>query len=104
MSGLLGVGGGIVFVPIMTLVFGFGIHFAVATSMFTIIATSVSGVTQHYLLGNINFEYALLLGIGTAVGAQVGAYTSKKISVINLQRIFSLMLLGASIQMILKFL
>lgn len=46
-SGLLGIGGGIVLVPIMTFVLGMTIHFAVATSMLTMIVTSLSGVGQH---------------------------------------------------------
>jgi uncharacterized membrane protein YfcA len=54
-------------------------------------------------LGNINFEYALLLGLGSILGAQVGAYASKKISGKNLRIIFSIFLLAVSIQMLLKF-
>jgi uncharacterized protein len=102
-SGLLGVGGGIVLVPIMSLVLEMDIHVAVATSMFTMIATSITGVVQHSSLGNINFEYALLLGFGAVVGAQLGAFGSKKLSGRNLQLIFALLLLAVSIQMIIKF-
>jgi uncharacterized protein len=102
-SGLLGVGGGVVLVPILCLVLELDIHVAVATSMFTMIATSISGAVQHYSLGNINFEYALLLGFGAVVGAQLGAFASKRISGRNLQLIFALLLLAVSIQMIIKF-
>jgi uncharacterized membrane protein YfcA len=103
-SGLLGIGGGIILVPIMTIVLGMTIHFAVATSMVVMFVTSLSGVGQHYFLGNINFEYALLLGIGSIAGAQVGAHSSKKISGKNLRIIFSIFLLSVSVQMLLKFL
>jgi uncharacterized protein len=102
-SGLLGIGGGIVLVPIMTIILGMTIHFAVATSMLVMIITSLSGIGQHFFLGNINFEYALLLGLGSILGAQVGAYASKKISGKNLRIIFSIFLLAVSIQMLLKF-
>ncbi len=102
-SGLLGIGGGIVLVPIMTIVLGMTIHFAVATSMLTMIVTALSGVGQHYFLGNINFEYALLLGVGSIVGAQVGAYACKRISGKNLRLIFGILLFVVSVQMLLKF-
>jgi hypothetical protein len=103
-SGLLGIGGGSLLVPIMTLVMGIPIHFAVATSMFTMIFTSTSGVIKHYTLGNIYFDYALALALGTVFGAQLGAYYSKKISSKNLRRIFGIVLVIVSVRMILKFL
>jgi len=102
-SGLLGIGGGVLIVPIMTLVMGMSIHVAVATSMFSMIFTSISGVTQHYLLGNINPEFALLLALGTIFGAQLGAYTSKRLSGRNLQIIFGLMVILFGVQMLLKY-
>jgi uncharacterized membrane protein YfcA len=102
-SGLLGIGGGVLVVPIMTFAAGMLIHFATATSMFTMIFTSISGVTQHYQANHINFEYALLLALGAIFGAQIGAYISKKISGPNLRRIFGIILLIASINMIIKY-
>lgn len=102
-SGLLGIGGGVLIVPIMTLAMGMPIHIVTATSMFTMIFTTVSGVTQHYLANHISFEHALLLASGTVFGAQVGAYTSKRISSRNLRIVFGLTLIVASIQIILKY-
>jgi hypothetical protein len=72
--------------------------------MFTMIFTSLSGVTQHYQAGHINFESALLLALGAIFGAQVGAYTSKRISSKNLRRVFGLVLIVSGINMIIKFL
>jgi uncharacterized membrane protein YfcA len=102
-SGLLGIGGGVLLVPIMTLAMGMAIHTAVATSMFTMILTSISGVAQHYMLGNIRFEYVLPIALGTIIGAQLGAYTSRRLSSKNLHRIFGLILIVVGIQMILKY-
>jgi uncharacterized membrane protein YfcA len=100
-SGLLGIGGGVLVVPIMTFFMGMPIHFATATSMFTMIFTSISGVTQHLAANNVNSEYAILLALGTIFGAQVGAYVSKKISSKNLRRFFAILLIVVSIKMIL---
>jgi uncharacterized membrane protein YfcA len=102
-SGLLGIGGGTLIVPIMAVIMGMPIHFATATSMFTMIFTSISGVTKYYQSNLINFPVALILAAGTVIGAQVGAYTSKKISGRNLSLIFGIMLIVAGINMILKF-
>jgi uncharacterized membrane protein YfcA len=102
-SGLLGIGGGSLLVPIMVLAMKMPMHTAVATSMFTMIFTSTSGVMQHFRQGNISFEYVLLLVLGTILGAQLGAYTSKKISSGNLRTIFGIVLVIVSIRMILKY-
>jgi uncharacterized membrane protein YfcA len=102
-SGLLGIGGGTLIVPIMTLAMGMPIHLATATSMFTMIFTSISGVARYYQASLINFPVALLFATGTVIGAQVGAYTSKKISGRNLSLIFGIMLMVAGVNMILKY-
>jgi uncharacterized membrane protein YfcA len=102
-SGLLGIGGGTLIVPIMAFALGMPIHLATATSMFTMIFTATSGVAEYYQAGLVNFPIALLFAAGTVVGAQVGAYTSKKISNRNLTVIFSIMLTVAGANMILKY-
>ena len=102
-SGLLGIGGGTLVVPILIVAMGMPIHYATATSMFTMIFTSISGVAKYVQADLINFPVALLLATGTIFGAQVGAYTSKKISGKNLSLIFGIMLVVAGINMILKY-
>ena len=102
-SGLLGIGGGSLMVPIMVLAMGIPMHITVATSMFTMIFTSTSGVIEHFRLDHINIEYALLLVLGTIFGAQLGAYASKRVSGRNLCRIFGLVLIIVSIRIILKY-
>jgi uncharacterized membrane protein YfcA len=102
-SGLLGIGGGTLVVPILIVAMGIPIHYATATSMFTMIFTSISGVARYVQSDLINFPVALFLAAGTVVGAQVGAYTSKKISGRNLGLIFGIMLVVAGANMIQKF-
>jgi uncharacterized membrane protein YfcA len=102
-SGLLGIGGGALVVPTMTLIMGMAVHFATATSMFTIMFTSISGATQHYFMNDVSLDYALLLALGTVFGVQVGAYASSRISGKNLRRIFSIVIVVVGVQMILKY-
>ncbi len=71
--------------------------------MFTMMFTSISGVVQHYQANHINFESALLLALGAVFGAQVGAYTSKRISSKNLRRVFGIVVIVSGINMLLKY-
>jgi uncharacterized membrane protein YfcA len=96
-SGFLGIGGGVLGVPIMNLVMHLPIHFATATSMFTMIFTSASGVAKHALVQHVHWSQALLLALGTIFGAQAGANFSRRVSGAALSLLMSL-------QMILKFL
>ncbi|MGQ9538463.1 MAG: sulfite exporter TauE/SafE family protein [Candidatus Bathycorpusculaceae bacterium] len=101
-SGLLSIGGGVVLVPVMCYALGFPIHFSIPTSMFIMIFTSIFGVTNHLQRMNVNTVYAVYLGIGAVVGAQVGAYTSRRLSSRSLSLVFAVMLVVASVNMILK--
>ncbi len=101
-SGLLGIGGGTLIVPIMATIMYMPIHYATATSMFTMIFTSIIGDISYFQNNNVNLQFALLLAAGTILGAQVGAHTSKKISGRNLSLIFSIILLIAGLNMIIK--
>ena len=102
-SGFLGIGGGAVIVPILHFIMGLPIHVTVATSMFVMIFTSVSGVATHFSLGNVHLDYAILLCAGVIFGAQLGAHFSKMVSGKNLRRLFAVVLFLVSIRMILKF-
>jgi uncharacterized membrane protein YfcA len=71
--------------------------------MFTMVFTSTSEAVEHYFANQTNFEYTLLLALGTVLGALMGAYLSKRISGKNLRRIFGLVIVIVGIQMILKY-
>ncbi|RLI37282.1 sulfite exporter TauE/SafE family protein [Candidatus Bathyarchaeota archaeon] len=102
-SGLLGIGGGAVMVPIMHLAMGMPIHITVATSMFIMVFTSISGVLQHLSYGNVNLEYAACIALGVVFGAQLGAYTARKVPSKSLRRFFGVILLIISFRLLLKF-
>jgi uncharacterized membrane protein YfcA len=99
---LLGIGGGVVLVPVMCYALSFPIYFAIPTSMFIMIFTSMSGAASHIQQGNVNGMYAIYLGAGAIVGAYVGAYVSGKFSSRGLSLAFAAMLFVASINMIMK--
>ena len=69
---ILGLGGGVIIVPVLTLVFGVDIRYAVAASLISIIATS-SGAAASFLKDHLtNLRLAILLEIGTVFGAMTG--------------------------------
>lgn len=79
-SGMLGIGGGIVHVPALVFL-GFPAHFATATSHFVLAISSFTSLIVHFTDGSLNnvIEMAVCIGIGAIIGAQLGARLSKKI-------------------------
>jgi len=77
-SGLFGIGGGIIHVPLMYSVLGIPVHIATATSHFILAITSFLGFIVFVGLGYVDLDYAVLLGIGTIIGASCGARLSLK--------------------------
>ena len=73
LSGLLGIGGGAVMVPAMTLLMGLSQHVAQGTSLLVIIPTAISGSITHYRMGNIRLPTAAWLAVGGVLGAVAGA-------------------------------
>ena len=78
-SSILGIGGGVVHVPMMVFILGFPAQIAVATSTFVLMVSSVIGVASHAMLGHIVWTAAVAVGCGAFVGAQFGAKIAKKI-------------------------
>jgi uncharacterized membrane protein YfcA len=101
-SGLLGIGGGALMVPILHFAMSFPMHIAVATSVFIMIFTSTSAVATHVYFGNVQFGYVILLSIGVIIGAQIGTRIAKRTSSTNLKKIFGVLLIIVSLRMFLK--
>lgn len=78
-SGLLGVGGGIVIVPLMRLVMGAPMRVAVATSNFMIGITAAAGAYAYLFRGDIDVRLAAPVIIGVAIGAAIGAALSARV-------------------------
>jgi uncharacterized protein len=70
-SGLLGVGGGIVMVPALVLLLGYSQHLAQGTSLAVIIPVSISGTLVHASKGNVIWSFAFWLAAGAMIGAGI---------------------------------
>jgi uncharacterized membrane protein YfcA len=72
-SGILGVGGGIVMVPAFTVLIGMPIKRALGTSLVVICILVVPATLRHWMLGHIDWAIALVLTVGVVPGARLGA-------------------------------
>jgi uncharacterized protein len=72
-SGLLGLGGGFVMVPVLSRWFGFPVKRAVGTSLIAIAVLAIPGTITHYLLGHIDAMLALALSVTVIPGSLIGA-------------------------------
>lgn len=96
-AGLLGLGGGVIFVPVL-LGGGIPTHIATATSTFIIIFTSSASSIVRILGSNIIYEYVLLLAIGTIAGARLGALKIRRLSSENILTVFFIIVLIVGIR------
>jgi uncharacterized protein len=95
-SGLLGVGGGVVMVPLLVLWTGFGQRDAHAVSLGAIIPISVAGVLTYGVAGEVRLPEAAALATGSIVGARLGAGLLARADERWLRGLFGLFLLGVA--------
>lgn len=101
LSSLLGIGGGIVHVPALTIFLNFPVHIATATSHFILAVMALAGTIVHIFQGNLKHNWGMMLsiGLGVILGAQLGAYVShhvkQKVIIISLAS--ALLLVGVRI-------
>ncbi|MDA3017299.1 MAG: sulfite exporter TauE/SafE family protein [Actinomycetota bacterium] len=97
LSGLLGVGGGIVMVPLFRRWLGLPMKNAVATSLICVGCFAVPGTITHAIEGGIDWRFAIWLTIGVVVGAPFGSKMALKMSDKKLQRVFGLFLAAVAV-------
>lgn len=105
-AGLLGIGGGIIIVPVLAMVFtsqGVSIdvlmHVAIGTSLATIVITSLSSIRAHHKHKAIDWSVVRVIAIGVFIGGLLGSVIAKFISGYNLKLIFSIFMLLIAAQM-----
>jgi len=79
LSGTIGIGGGLLFVPTMTIGFGLSQAVAQGTSLVAIIPTAIVGGVTHLRQGNVLLRPALWMGGGGVVGAVIGALVAVEV-------------------------
>ena len=97
LAGLLGVGGGIIMVPLLVLWAGHGQRHAHAMSLGAIIPISIAGIATFGAAGQVHWWDALGLAAGSIVGARIGAGLLARIDERLLKIIFGVFLVGVAI-------
>ncbi len=93
LGSLTGLGGGVVLVPLLTLVFKVDIRYAVGASLVSVIATSSGAAAAYVKEGFSNIRIGMFLEVTTTIGALVGAFLATKVPTAGIAIIFGAVLL-----------
>lgn len=99
-SAFFGVGGGVVFVPLMVVVLGMGMTRAAPTSMLALLVTSVAGVVAHGLMGHPDVLLAALLSAGALCGGMAGAWASPAVGERRLGALAAVVMAGVAVKLL----
>lgn len=104
LTGLLGISGGVLFVPILVIGVGLNTSIATGTSLGVVLAASVSAVIKKGISGSgkVSIGIALSLLVASAIGVQSGIYINSKIHSGKLKKYFSLIVLLAAVMVLFK--
>ena len=101
-SGLLGIGGGIVSVPAMVLLLGVDQHTAQGVSLGAIIPTVITGMLMHHSMGHVEFRVAKWVGLGAIAGGVAGASLAGGLSPCVLKLVFGGFILVTAVLLAMK--
>ncbi len=99
-AGLLGVGGGVLFVPGLVFFMGLGQHQAEATSLLAIVPVAIVGTYRQDRYGNVNRPDALLVGVLSVAGAAAGVALANSLSGAFLRDAFAGLMLIVAAQLV----
>jgi uncharacterized membrane protein YfcA len=102
MSGLVGVGGGLIKVPLMVLVLGIPMDIAVGSSALMVGLTASGGFTGHLLRGHWDWRLSLVLGVAVFIGGQIGSRITVRLDENKLKKGFGWFLLVLAVTMVFR--
>ena len=102
MAGLFGVGGGILFVPTLTLGLGLSQLHAEATSLLAILPTVAAGGLQQFRYGNVRWKAAAVMGIVSIGGVEAGVQLAESLPESVLRRLFAVLVLIVAAQIVVR--
>lgn len=100
LSSSFGIGGGIIFVPSLIILFGFNMNHAAATSQFALLFTSFSGVLIYIYHGYPDYYMGFFLSVGSLIGGTIGSKISLTVNSIILQKLFSFILILVAMKLL----
>jgi uncharacterized membrane protein YfcA len=97
LAGLMGIGGGVLFVPLLILVVGLAPHQAVGTSLGVVLLSSISGTIKHGLAGRVSLSLTMVLLVGSTLGVQLGAGVCRRLGGRQLRQYFAVLVFLAAV-------
>jgi uncharacterized membrane protein YfcA len=102
LAGILGIGGGLIRMPALIYLVGCPTHVAVGTDLFEVAISGLYGAASYTYKGRTELVAAIIMLIGAAMGAQVGAVATKYIKGYGIRIAFGLAVIGCGISILLK--
>ena len=102
LSGLLGIGGGVIMMPLLFYVIGQEAKFAVKTSIMLILMSGLFATISHAMAHNIDYYMVMFLIPGAFFGSRIGTAIHKKISSKSLRKYFAFVVLAAMLMVVVK--
>ena len=100
-SGMTGIGGGLVVIPVLVFILGFSQHTAQGTSIFFMLPPiGILAAYNYYKAGYVNVKYALILSAAFIIGGYLGSKISINLAEDTVKKIFGVVLLVIAIKMI----
>lgn len=101
LSGLIGIGGGIIIVPALVLLLGFSQKMAQGTSLgILLLPVGILAVLQYYKQGYLNVNYVLIMAAAFVLGSFLGSKLALSVSDEKMKKVFALVLLLISLKML----
>jgi uncharacterized membrane protein YfcA len=98
-AGLFGVGGGLLFVPTLIILFGLSQVEAQATSLLAILPTVAAGTWRQHAYTNVRWRAAAIMGTTAVVGVELGVLAAKSLPEPTLRRLFGVLVLAVAAQL-----
>jgi uncharacterized membrane protein YfcA len=101
-SGLFGVGGGSVIVPLLVFWLGYGERAATATSLAAIVFISAFAAAVQGLYGNVHLLDAALVGVPAMLGVLIGASSQQRLPTRSISLLFAALLVASAVELVLR--
>jgi uncharacterized membrane protein YfcA len=99
LGGALGVGGGVLLVPVLIVLFGFDAHVAIGTSLGAVILNAIAATWRHGAYQNVDWPTVAVLGGIGVVGAVLGAATIQRVPDLWAKRALAIFLVAMAIRL-----
>jgi uncharacterized membrane protein YfcA len=100
-SGLFGVGGGVVLVPLLVLWLGFDERLAAGTSLAAIVVSAAAATAVHAAYGNVHLREGVLVGVPAVAGVLIGTELQQRLSTRAISLAFAALLAGVGVDLLL---